>query len=293
MSEPDPTVTVDDDGTIRYEGSPIGKVTYLPRRPGAQAAAVEILQAALALRAAPQDTAPYSEGDAVVLLNRTTCWVREVNAEKRQVYLGDQGWWDYDDVRLAAASPVADEAPPESAWDELKAKREVAETLGADDIAMHDRGENFVNRFMAQALFLDGDGIDGSWRPTRRLALASLRDGRTAPPVAPPEGGRRWRKRPIEVDAMQVPTTDDPFAWGQLVGWMHGTDLEVAPEGLRFHVEQGDSWCIARFGDWIIAEPGGHGHYPCTAADFAIGYEEAALREAPGLRDDEGTEEGR
>lgn len=63
-------------------------------------AAIEALRAALA--AAGSDPRPpeldVREGDEVSLLGRTTCWVREVDAERRRVYLGDQGWWSFDDV---------------------------------------------------------------------------------------------------------------------------------------------------------------------------------------------------
>jgi hypothetical protein len=175
-------------------------------------------------------------------------WTIDIVAEPQMVW---------GDVLAALRAALASRAAPESAWDELKAKREVAETLGADDIAMHDRGENFVNRFMAQALFFDGDGIDGSWRPTRRLALASLREGRTAPPVAPPEGER--------------------------LRDLHERTAEAAYR-LRVMADEASS-----------RGERGRLHAKAEGVSLALSYitEAAALREAPGLRDDEGTEEGR
>lgn len=79
----------------------------------------------------------------------------------------------------------------------------------------------------------------------------------------------RYRKRPVEVDAIRWSGDNwdaiEKFAGGHAT--FHGGDIDV-------WIEKSKTWRQALpVGDWIIAERDGVGFYPCTADQFADTYE--------------------
>lgn len=88
----------------------------------------------------------------------------------------------------------------------------------------------------------------------------------------------RFRKRPVVVEARQVPRFDgDPDVVRDLELWL-GRAFETwlpSRDQLVFHVAKGRAEVTVGAGDWVIAEPDGSGFYPCSAADFAATYEPA------------------
>lgn len=111
-------------------------------------------------------------------------------------------------------------------------------------------------------------------------------------PFAVDSGDRLWgkpntyRKRPVVVQAMQVPSS----GYAEILSWLGGAGrLNVdGTVGLWIRkaqkAQQGPVNVDVPPGDWIIAEPGGgqfgtEGFYPCARADFELVYE---------LCDDEG-----
>lgn len=84
----------------------------------------------------------------------------------------------------------------------------------------------------------------------------------------------RYRKKPVEVEARQVPHNPDP----DLELWL-GDAFETwlpSAQQVAFHVKKnGNREAVANAGDWIIREPDGDGFYPCVAAEFERVYEPA------------------
>lgn len=98
-------------------------------------------------------------------------------------------------------------------------------------------------------------------------------------------GPAKYRKLPVEIEAMQVPGPDDLPAWGELAAWIMvnaGADsVEVGgPDGRRgvdhllIHTLEGTM--RAEVGDWIIRGVQGE-FYPCKPDIFAATYEPASV----------------
>lgn len=106
----------------------------------------------------------------------------------------------------------------------------------------------------------------------------------------------RFRKKPVEIEAVQYDgtNTDVLAVWGatpiyetDALAWSYDHGAYILPNGrpayfgeggmhpgcLLLWVEQSQAHCLVRPGMWVIREPGGEGFYPCTEADFALGYE--------------------
>lgn len=91
---------------------------------------------------------------------------------------------------------------------------------------------------------------------------------------------QRFRKKPVVIEAMQVPDPSDLEAWGALAGWLldHceapaqivGPDSGVGIDGLVIRTLEGDM--RADIGDWVIRGVAGE-FYPCKPAIFAETYE--------------------
>lgn len=86
---------------------------------------------------------------------------------------------------------------------------------------------------------------------------------------------RRFRKRPVEVDAIQW-TGDNYFEVSAFVkdtaggtSWYVQTDRD----DIIIWIEKSQGDGRVRPGDWVIAERDGVGVYPCTADQFAEIYE--------------------
>lgn len=87
----------------------------------------------------------------------------------------------------------------------------------------------------------------------------------------------RYRKKPVTVEARQVPHFDVYQEAVDLETWLGGAFESWLPskDQLVFHVAKGGSEATVGAGDWVIAEPDGSGFYPCSEADFAATYEPA------------------
>jgi hypothetical protein len=85
----------------------------------------------------------------------------------------------------------------------------------------------------------------------------------------------KFRKKPVVIEAMLVPNTDNPLEIGKLVGWFnaHGfSDWEVADSGQCLHLRTLEGVMRADIGDWIIRGVNGE-FYPCKPDIFAKTYE--------------------
>jgi hypothetical protein len=90
----------------------------------------------------------------------------------------------------------------------------------------------------------------------------------------------KFRKRPVIIEAMQVPKHEDPLAWGYLVGFLNGgANWEVnSVAGIHIHTLEGTMF--GEVGDWIIKGVKGE-FYPCKPDIFAETYEAVAIEEQP------------
>jgi hypothetical protein len=82
----------------------------------------------------------------------------------------------------------------------------------------------------------------------------------------------KFRKRPVVIEAFQVPTDEDMYVWGRLCGWLgpggswqvneqHGIDIQTLEGTMR-----------ADPGDWIIRGVKNE-LYPCKDDIFQATYE--------------------
>ena len=84
----------------------------------------------------------------------------------------------------------------------------------------------------------------------------------------------KFRKKPVVIDAVQVPKEDDMVAWGRIANWLGPVDPP------QWHVVGGRSIDIttlegtmrANPGDWIIKGVKGE-FYPCKPDIFEATYE--------------------
>ena len=92
-------------------------------------------------------------------------------------------------------------------------------------------------------------------------------------------GPQQWRKRPVVIEAMKVPSPDDLEAWGELAGWLmlHGCEAEltgpddgVGVDGLLIATLEGTM--RADLNDWIIRGVAGE-FYPVKDGIFTETYE--------------------
>ena len=83
-----------------------------------------------------------------------------------------------------------------------------------------------------------------------------------------------FRKKPVVIEAMQVPSHDDAIAWGKLAGFLNAYDADwnVVPgaEGIEIRTLEGTM--RGDIGDWIIRGFKGE-FYPCKPDIFAATYE--------------------
>ena len=91
-----------------------------------------------------------------------------------------------------------------------------------------------------------------------------------------------FRKKPVTVEAHQVPDPSDLQAWGELAGWLlrhdcqallDGPDGEVGVDALLIPTLEGTM--RADVGDWIIRGVQGE-FYPCKSDIFEATYERVA-----------------
>jgi hypothetical protein len=85
----------------------------------------------------------------------------------------------------------------------------------------------------------------------------------------------KFRKKPVEIEAMQVPAgrdDDDLIAWGRLGAWLGpGGPWQLDGSGnVAIHTLEGTM--LARPGDWVIRGVAGE-LYPCRPDIFAQTYE--------------------
>lgn len=84
----------------------------------------------------------------------------------------------------------------------------------------------------------------------------------------------KFRKRPVVIEAMQVPYADDPLKWGYLVGFLNANDVdfELLPRGDGLEIKTLEGVMRADRDDWIIKGVKGE-LYPCKPDIFALTYE--------------------
>lgn len=92
---------------------------------------------------------------------------------------------------------------------------------------------------------------------------------------------RRYRKKPVEVTALQYTgpdghrnVGDDTQRGSSVIEAFMGPAYNIRHDSsLAFWIEKSQAVGTIRPGDWIIAEPDGSGFYPCSKADFEATYE--------------------
>lgn len=88
----------------------------------------------------------------------------------------------------------------------------------------------------------------------------------------------KFRKKPVEIEAMLVPGEDDHEAWGKLCGWLvpggpwQAVRLKSGELCIEIATLEGNM--LARPGDWIIRGVQRE-LYPCKPDIFAATYEAA------------------
>lgn len=95
-------------------------------------------------------------------------------------------------------------------------------------------------------------------------------------------GPQQYRKKPVVIEAMRVPPSDDLKAWGELAGWafmFHGAPMTVTgpDDGVGVtgvDIETLEGTMHADIGDWIIRGVAGE-FYPCKNEIFLQTYEPA------------------
>lgn len=88
--------------------------------------------------------------------------------------------------------------------------------------------------------------------------------------------GQRFRKRPVVIEALQVPwkgIENDEYAvqWGQLMAFLHTAAWNIT-EDLAINIKTLEGVMRAEPGDWIICGVKGE-YYPCKPEIFAATYE--------------------
>lgn len=83
---------------------------------------------------------------------------------------------------------------------------------------------------------------------------------------------KRFRKKPVVIEAMRVPGRNDPGAWGAIGVWLGiGGPWEVS-DTLGINIKTLEGVMHASPGDWIIRGVKGE-HYPCKPDIFEQTYE--------------------
>jgi len=87
-------------------------------------------------------------------------------------------------------------------------------------------------------------------------------------------GARRWRKKPVVIEACCVPDHDDALAWGYLAGFLNAgaADWTVKIGGNGLEIRTLEGMMSADVGDWIICGVEGE-FYPCKPDIFEATYE--------------------
>lgn len=85
---------------------------------------------------------------------------------------------------------------------------------------------------------------------------------------------KRYRKRPVEVEAIQW--RGDNYAAVKTFG-VGAVGLPFTSGTLPLWIAKAGTVCNLQEGDWIIREPDGSGFYPCTAKDFAATYDSVGV----------------
>jgi hypothetical protein len=88
---------------------------------------------------------------------------------------------------------------------------------------------------------------------------------------------RKFRKKPVVIEAVRVPVIDDPLAWGELVGFFNGglgAHWKVLPD-YSIEIQTLEGAMRGEPGDWIIKGVKGE-FYPCKPDIFSATYEEVA-----------------
>ena len=85
----------------------------------------------------------------------------------------------------------------------------------------------------------------------------------------------KFRKKPVVIEALQVPLPDDMEAWGKLLGWFFANDFNGfhVTELKGLDIETLEGIMHANVDDFIIRGVEGE-FYPCASRIFAITYEE-------------------
>jgi hypothetical protein len=84
----------------------------------------------------------------------------------------------------------------------------------------------------------------------------------------------KFRKKPVVIEAIQVPNPNDPLSWGMLAGFLGSCKdkWSVSPGGSGLDVETLEGIMHANIGDWIIKGVKGE-FYPCKPDIFDATYE--------------------
>ncbi|KQM62466.1 MULTISPECIES: hypothetical protein [unclassified Sphingomonas] len=85
----------------------------------------------------------------------------------------------------------------------------------------------------------------------------------------------KFRKKPVVIDAIQLPPASSPDGYGATIGalfdFMAGSEWEASNDGVRITTLEGVM--LAQPGDWIIKGVAGE-FYPCKPDIFAATYDE-------------------
>ena len=89
---------------------------------------------------------------------------------------------------------------------------------------------------------------------------------------------KRYRKKPVVIEAMQLPTDGDIARYVEIADWLSGVGATAVPAvndlvgtAIRIPTLEGDM--LAQPGDWIIRGVAGE-FYPCKPDIFDATYEE-------------------
>lgn len=86
----------------------------------------------------------------------------------------------------------------------------------------------------------------------------------------------KYRKKPVVIEAVRVPTEDQFVEHGRLLGWFynHGFNSFLVAADKGYDIETLEGVMHASPGDWIIRGVKGE-FYPCRPDIFAATYEPA------------------
>ena len=95
----------------------------------------------------------------------------------------------------------------------------------------------------------------------------------------------KFRKKPVVIEAVQVPMSDQVAEHGLVIGWFlsHGFDGYYIADDKGYDIKTLEGTMHASPGDWIIRGVKGE-FYPCKPDIFAATYEPLPPSAAEGAR---------